>query len=107
MSEYHCYKCGYEWEIRKEKPKSCPRCKTRLDYVLKEKIDHTKEQEMRIKDETKEAQADLAKDDPETRMEEWMITIEASEDMQITSVTYDNINDLDILSEMGILRRVI
>ena len=27
-----CVKCGYEWEPRKNDPKSCPRCKARLDY---------------------------------------------------------------------------
>jgi len=27
-----CVKCGYEWESRKENPKSCPRCKARLDW---------------------------------------------------------------------------
>lgn len=26
-----CYKCKYIWEARIEKPKSCPKCKTRLD----------------------------------------------------------------------------
>ena len=26
-----CAKCGYAWEPRKEAPKACPRCKTRLD----------------------------------------------------------------------------
>ena len=39
MSEYKCYKCGYEWEQRVEKPKSCPRCKRRFDYHNKEKND--------------------------------------------------------------------
>jgi predicted Zn-ribbon and HTH transcriptional regulator len=27
-----CKKCNYEWEPRVENPKSCPRCKYRLDY---------------------------------------------------------------------------
>jgi len=27
-----CSKCGYEWEPRKTDPKSCPRCKARLDW---------------------------------------------------------------------------
>jgi len=27
-----CPKCNYEWEERKDDPKSCPRCKGRLDY---------------------------------------------------------------------------
>ena len=27
-----CDKCDYEWETRVENPKSCPRCKYRLDY---------------------------------------------------------------------------
>ncbi len=29
--EVACFKCKYEWESRVEKPKECPRCKTRLD----------------------------------------------------------------------------
>jgi len=70
MEEYKCYKCGYEWETIVEKPKSCPRCKIRLDYVFKEKLDHPKEEEMHIVDEEKEAKADLMKDDPDTRVEE-------------------------------------
>lgn len=37
-----CYKCNYLFEDR-IKPKSCPRCKARLDYVFKEKIDNKKE----------------------------------------------------------------
>lgn len=44
MSEYKCYKCEYEWETIVDKPKSCPRCKTRLDYVFKEKIDNSKDE---------------------------------------------------------------
>lgn len=35
-----CYSCGYEWDSRKKKPKSCPRCKVRLDYVFKEKTNN-------------------------------------------------------------------
>lgn len=31
-----CPHCDYEWNPRKEKPKSCPRCKRRLDYPLDE-----------------------------------------------------------------------
>lgn len=31
-----CVKCGYEWAPRKPDPKSCPRCKSRLDYKTKE-----------------------------------------------------------------------
>lgn len=27
-----CFKCQYDWSTRIETPKSCPRCKTRLDY---------------------------------------------------------------------------
>ena len=69
MPQYKCYKCEYEWEARKEKPKACPRCKVRLDYVFKEKLPHPKEEEVHISDETKEAQADLKKDDTDTRME--------------------------------------
>ena len=26
-----CDKCGYEWDGRVPHPKSCPRCKARLD----------------------------------------------------------------------------
>ena len=29
MKKCECQKCGYEWESRKENPKSCPECKTR------------------------------------------------------------------------------
>ena len=28
---FDCVKCKYQWEPRKEEPKACPRCKTRLD----------------------------------------------------------------------------
>jgi len=31
----HCNKCSYAWESRIEKPKACPRCKTRLDFTPK------------------------------------------------------------------------
>lgn len=34
-----CPHCDYEWEPRKDKPKSCPRCKRRLDYPLNEEKD--------------------------------------------------------------------
>ncbi len=27
-----CFKCQYDWSSRVNTPKSCPRCKTRLDY---------------------------------------------------------------------------
>ena len=27
-----CIKCTYSWQTRVIEPKSCPRCKTRLDY---------------------------------------------------------------------------
>ncbi len=30
--EVQCPKCKYGWIPRKEKPKACPRCKTRLDW---------------------------------------------------------------------------
>ena len=30
--EVQCDKCGYGWIPRKKKPKSCPRCKSRLDW---------------------------------------------------------------------------
>ena len=29
----NCKKCSYDWTPRKEAPKACPRCKTRLDYT--------------------------------------------------------------------------
>lgn len=29
--EQKCPKCKYKWKSRKEQPKSCPRCKSRLD----------------------------------------------------------------------------
>ena len=54
MAKYKCYKCQYEWETIVEKPKSCPRCKTRLDYVFKETVNHQKEEEVHIQDEEKE-----------------------------------------------------
>jgi len=28
-----CHKCNYKWESRIKHPKSCPRCKVRLDYI--------------------------------------------------------------------------
>jgi len=31
MITMKCLKCGYEWEGKKEKPKSCPKCK-RYDW---------------------------------------------------------------------------
>lgn len=30
--EITCSKCGYKWIPRKEEPKACPRCKSRLDW---------------------------------------------------------------------------
>lgn len=27
----NCKKCKYEWDSRKKDPKSCPRCKARMD----------------------------------------------------------------------------
>lgn len=30
-----CFRCGYNWPTRIDNPKSCPRCKTRLDYNIK------------------------------------------------------------------------
>ena len=30
-----CKKCNYKWTSRKANPKSCPRCKTRLDMEYK------------------------------------------------------------------------
>ena len=32
-----CKACGYEWQPRIVNPKSCPRCKARLDAPKKEK----------------------------------------------------------------------
>lgn len=32
LDSVECSKCGYDWIPRKEKPKACPRCKTRLDW---------------------------------------------------------------------------
>ena len=29
-----CEYCEYKWETRKDKPKSCPRCKRRFDYPI-------------------------------------------------------------------------
>lgn len=26
--EIQCLKCGYKWKSKKEKPKSCPKCKS-------------------------------------------------------------------------------
>jgi len=34
-----CKRCGYEWDSRKEKPKSCPNCKRydwNNDKIIKE-----------------------------------------------------------------------
>lgn len=31
-----CAKCAYEWEPKVDKPKACPRCKTRLDVIKKD-----------------------------------------------------------------------
>jgi predicted Zn-ribbon and HTH transcriptional regulator len=31
MKHMKCPKCNYSWESRVNKPKACPRCKTRLD----------------------------------------------------------------------------
>jgi len=32
LDNVECSKCGYDWKPRVEKPKACPRCKTRFDY---------------------------------------------------------------------------
>lgn len=32
-NQMKCEKCDYEWTSRKEQPKACPRCKTRLDWL--------------------------------------------------------------------------
>ena len=32
LDSIECSKCKYSWVSRVEKPKSCPRCKTRFDY---------------------------------------------------------------------------
>ena len=39
-----CEKCGYQWFSRKEKPKSCPECKTRLKNQWKSKVEKPKNQ---------------------------------------------------------------
>ncbi len=54
MNEYQCYKCNYVWENRTKKPKSCPKCKIRLDYVFKEKVAHPNEEGVKIIDEKKD-----------------------------------------------------
>jgi len=38
-----CVKCSYQWESRVSDPKACPRCKTRLDYILIKQIDKIRE----------------------------------------------------------------
>ncbi len=48
----NCYKCENELEVGRNKPKSCPRCKVRLDYVFKEKVNNPKE-EVTITEEAK------------------------------------------------------
>ena len=39
MTKQHCPKCGYDWNSKVERPKACPRCKTRLDspYATRKK----------------------------------------------------------------------
>lgn len=37
MKEMKCPKCHYGWKTRVNKPKACPRCKTRLDIKTKRK----------------------------------------------------------------------
>ncbi len=66
-----CEKCKTEnGYIRFEtKEWVCRKCGTISPITLKEKITHPKEEEVHITDETKKAQADLKKDDPDTRME--------------------------------------
>jgi len=38
--QVRCWKCGYQWYTRTDKPKSCPECKVRL----KDKIIIVKEE---------------------------------------------------------------
>lgn len=40
MEKAHCLKCGYEWIIRVDDPKKCPKCKTYnwAGKELKEKV---------------------------------------------------------------------
>ena len=41
-----CFKCSYEWVSRKPNPKSCPRCKTRLDVeAINRVIESTEKKE--------------------------------------------------------------
>ena len=35
MKQIKCPKCDYRWVPRVNKPKACPRCKTRLDIKRK------------------------------------------------------------------------
>jgi len=37
MVKHYCIHCEYEWKARVEEPKSCPRCKKRLDYFQPQK----------------------------------------------------------------------
>ena len=32
MASQKCKHCGYKWEARVADPKTCPRCKYRMDY---------------------------------------------------------------------------
>lgn len=52
---FECSNCYYIWAPRKNKPKTCPRCKIRLDYPTKEqwdKIRLRKQQEVDINEST-------------------------------------------------------
>ena len=33
-----CPMCKYQWISRKEKPKECPRCKRRFDYIRNDNV---------------------------------------------------------------------
>ncbi|MEK6934535.1 MAG: hypothetical protein AABW46_01525 [Nanoarchaeota archaeon] len=35
-----CKKCLYMWDTRVKDPKSCPRCKSRLDFIIIKNINN-------------------------------------------------------------------
>lgn len=51
-----CPKCYYEWDERIEKPKSCPRCKTRLDYEKKDLYNSNKRRTRQARQNSKNKQ---------------------------------------------------
>ena len=59
LTELKCKKCGHTWKPRQEEVRQCPKCKSAWW-----------DEDNSIVDEKKEAKADLAKDDPDTKMEE-------------------------------------